>query len=157
MRQQNQTSMVAPRRFSPLCLIGCKVDMFDLKVEAVNTHRDRPIVSFELLFFTLGVLVERPLWVGGELLPQARGLVHDWWEEGVRWTGGLFWLQLWCGVVSDHRGEDRAGQEWQVCSYRPIYGATPTCDHEVVTGTNWWGGRSGEAFAFTQSFQPMWM
>lgn len=51
--------------------------MFDLKVEAVNTHRDRPIVSFELLFFTLGVLVERPLWVGGELLPQARGLVHD--------------------------------------------------------------------------------
>uniref|UniRef100_A0A8C4I584 6-phosphofructo-2-kinase/fructose-2,6-bisphosphatase 2 n=1 Tax=Dicentrarchus labrax TaxID=13489 RepID=A0A8C4I584_DICLA len=25
---------------------GCKVDMFDLKVEAVNTHRDRPLVSF---------------------------------------------------------------------------------------------------------------
>uniref|UniRef100_A0A3B5B3K8 6-phosphofructo-2-kinase/fructose-2,6-bisphosphatase 2 n=1 Tax=Stegastes partitus TaxID=144197 RepID=A0A3B5B3K8_9TELE len=25
---------------------GCKVDMFDLKVEAVNTHRDRPFVTF---------------------------------------------------------------------------------------------------------------
>uniref|UniRef100_A0A8D0AT01 6-phosphofructo-2-kinase/fructose-2,6-bisphosphatase 2 n=1 Tax=Sander lucioperca TaxID=283035 RepID=A0A8D0AT01_SANLU len=24
---------------------GCKVDMFDLKVEAVNTHRDRPLVN----------------------------------------------------------------------------------------------------------------
>uniref|UniRef100_A0A8C8LSJ7 6-phosphofructo-2-kinase/fructose-2,6-bisphosphatase 2 n=1 Tax=Oncorhynchus tshawytscha TaxID=74940 RepID=A0A8C8LSJ7_ONCTS len=24
---------------------GCKVDMFDLKVKAVNTHRDRPLVS----------------------------------------------------------------------------------------------------------------
>lgn len=28
-----------------LTLAGCKVDMFDLKVEAVNTHRDRPLVS----------------------------------------------------------------------------------------------------------------
>lgn len=31
--------------FSCLPLLGCKVDMFDLKVEAVNTHRDRPLVS----------------------------------------------------------------------------------------------------------------
>lgn len=31
--------------FSPVSLLGCKVDMFDLKVEAVNTHRDRPLVS----------------------------------------------------------------------------------------------------------------
>lgn len=32
--------------FSCLPPPGCKVDMFDLKVEAVNTHRDRPLVSF---------------------------------------------------------------------------------------------------------------
>lgn len=30
---------------------GCKVDMFDLKVEAVNTHRDRPLVSFSFIIF----------------------------------------------------------------------------------------------------------
>lgn len=29
---------------------GCKVEMFDLKVEAVNTHRNRPLVSFFLMF-----------------------------------------------------------------------------------------------------------
>uniref|UniRef100_A0A8C8CSP2 6-phosphofructo-2-kinase/fructose-2,6-bisphosphatase 2 n=1 Tax=Oncorhynchus tshawytscha TaxID=74940 RepID=A0A8C8CSP2_ONCTS len=34
---------------------GCKVDMFDLKVEAVNTHRDRPLVSFSTLNHTKGL------------------------------------------------------------------------------------------------------
>lgn len=27
-------------------LTGCEVEIFDLKVEAVNTHRDRPLVSW---------------------------------------------------------------------------------------------------------------
>uniref|UniRef100_A0A8C6PUI0 6-phosphofructo-2-kinase/fructose-2,6-bisphosphatase 2 n=1 Tax=Nothobranchius furzeri TaxID=105023 RepID=A0A8C6PUI0_NOTFU len=32
---------------------GCKVEMFDLKVEAVNTHKDRPLVScFKTCFLT---------------------------------------------------------------------------------------------------------
>lgn len=36
---------------SPVLLrLGCKVDVFDLKVEAVNTHRDRPLVSFCFCF-----------------------------------------------------------------------------------------------------------
>uniref|UniRef100_A0A8C6VYA0 6-phosphofructo-2-kinase/fructose-2,6-bisphosphatase 2 n=1 Tax=Nothobranchius furzeri TaxID=105023 RepID=A0A8C6VYA0_NOTFU len=36
-----------------LCPKGCKVEMFDLKVEAVNTHKDRPLVScFKTCFLT---------------------------------------------------------------------------------------------------------
>uniref|UniRef100_A0A672P7M3 6-phosphofructo-2-kinase/fructose-2,6-bisphosphatase 2 n=1 Tax=Sinocyclocheilus grahami TaxID=75366 RepID=A0A672P7M3_SINGR len=36
---------------------GCKVDIFDLKVEAVNTHRDRPLVSRCITFTRLTVFV----------------------------------------------------------------------------------------------------
>lgn len=36
--------------FHCLRLLGCKVEMFDLKVEAVNTHRDRPLVSLQPLY-----------------------------------------------------------------------------------------------------------
>lgn len=35
---------------------GCKVDVLDLKVEAVNTHRDRPLVR-STTFTRLTVLV----------------------------------------------------------------------------------------------------
>lgn len=44
--------------FSCLPLWGCKVDMFDLKVEAVNTHRDRPLVSF-WPFFLISILCHK--------------------------------------------------------------------------------------------------
>lgn len=34
-----------------ISLLGCKVEMFDLKVEAVNTHRDRPLVPLTFKIF----------------------------------------------------------------------------------------------------------
>lgn len=43
-------SWVGPWRwFSFLPPPGCKVDQYDLKVEAVNTHRDRPLVRVSTL------------------------------------------------------------------------------------------------------------
>lgn len=38
------------RLLSPL---GCKVEVFDLKVDAVNTHRNRPFVSFSVVIIVL--------------------------------------------------------------------------------------------------------
>lgn len=46
--------------FNTSCLFsvaGCKVDTFDLKVEAVNTHRDRPLVRRSTTFTRLTVCV----------------------------------------------------------------------------------------------------
>uniref|UniRef100_A0A7N8XE69 6-phosphofructo-2-kinase/fructose-2,6-bisphosphatase 2 n=1 Tax=Mastacembelus armatus TaxID=205130 RepID=A0A7N8XE69_9TELE len=51
---------------------GCKVDMFDLKVEAVNTHRNRPLVIFciKLKTKTLCILG------GNDLCAQIRSCLH---------------------------------------------------------------------------------
>lgn len=41
--------------------VGCKVEMFDLKVDAVNTHRDRPLVSISfLLLISVSLVVVFP-------------------------------------------------------------------------------------------------
>lgn len=40
-KQHSQASSA----FKLFFLVGCKVEMFYLNVEAVNTHRDRPLVS----------------------------------------------------------------------------------------------------------------
>lgn len=117
-----------------VCLIGCKVDMFDLKVEAVDTHRGRPSVSFARLLF---VLVEHPPLGLGVICCPKPGVFSA--IDGKRvWGGQVVCFGSSCGVALY-----QAVQEWQVWVYHPIYGPTPppppTCDHEVVTGTNWWG------------------
>ena len=63
------------------CFPGCKVEMFYLNVEAVNTHRDRPLVSplsrhsvLWLFAFAAVDLKPRP--------PSVCWLLVEWWVDG---------------------------------------------------------------------------
>lgn len=70
---------------SPVLLrLGCKVDVFDLKVEAVNTHRDRPLVSFCCFFFTFYCLIS---------------IKKMFWRITINLTVMVVQTSLWRGLI----------------------------------------------------------